>query len=238
MTIPLVATHSCVLIHDGLRNVFSRSHFRPVRIALSLSEDLESYLRSLDNVVWLVGVDGQISTTTALVERVVAATPGLKAVILTAHQRPDDTLAALKAGARGVLCQDLPAEQLIKSLELIALGDMVIYPQFSWGQTANGQIDETATFVGTTTEPSSENQQSADVPSLSRRELIILRMLMDGASNKVIARTLVITESTVKVHMKAILRKLRLKNRTQAAIWARNHVPATKMQTVDVRQMH
>ncbi len=49
-------------------------------------------------------------------------------------------------------------------------------------------------------------------------------MLMQGASNKVIARTMVITESTVKVHMKAILRKLRLQNRTQAAIWARNHV--------------
>ena len=62
------------------------------------------------------------------------------------------------------------------------------------------------------------------VPSLSRREMLILRMLMQGASNKVIARNLVITESTVKVHMKAILRKLRLQNRTQAAIWARNNV--------------
>jgi len=47
---------------------------------------------------------------------------------------------------------------------------------------------------------------------------------MQGASNKTIARNLVITESTVNVHMKAILRKLRLQNRTQAAIWARNNV--------------
>ena len=72
-------------------------------------------------------------------------------------------------------------------------------------------------------EAANENQTS-DVPSLSRREMLILRMLMQGASNKVIARNMVITESTVKVHMKAILRKLRLQNRTQAAIWARNHV--------------
>jgi two-component system nitrate/nitrite response regulator NarL len=49
-------------------------------------------------------------------------------------------------------------------------------------------------------------------------------MLTEGASNKVIALKLVITESTVKVHMKAILRKLRLENRTQAAMWARNHI--------------
>ena len=64
------------------------------------------------------------------------------------------------------------------------------------------------------------------VRSLSRRELVILRTLTEGASNKIIARKLVITESTVKVHMKAILRKLRLQNRTQAAIWARTHLGA------------
>jgi two-component system nitrate/nitrite response regulator NarL len=66
---------------------------------------------------------------------------------------------------------------------------------------------------------------------LRRREkpvasLVILRTLTEGASNKIIARKLVITESTVKVHMKAILRKLRLQNRTQAAIWARTHLGA------------
>jgi two-component system nitrate/nitrite response regulator NarL len=60
--------------------------------------------------------------------------------------------------------------------------------------------------------------------NLTRREMLILQMLTKGASNKVIARNLVITESTVKVHMKGILRKLRLQNRTQAAIWARNQV--------------
>lgn len=59
---------------------------------------------------------------------------------------------------------------------------------------------------------------------LSRRELLILKGLTLGHSNKVIARNLVITESTVKVHMKAVLRKLRLVNRTQAAIWARENI--------------
>ena len=59
---------------------------------------------------------------------------------------------------------------------------------------------------------------------MSRRELVILRSLTEGASNKLIAIKLVITESTVKVHMKTILRKLRLQNRTQAAIWARTNL--------------
>ena len=61
--------------------------------------------------------------------------------------------------------------------------------------------------------------------SLSRRELVILRTLTEGASNKIIARKLVFRVD-VKVHMKAILRKLRLQNRTQAAIWARTHLGA------------
>ncbi len=61
-------------------------------------------------------------------------------------------------------------------------------------------------------------------PRLSRRELLILRTLTEGASNKVIALKLVLTELTVKVHMKSILRKLRLQNRTQAAIWARTYL--------------
>jgi two-component system nitrate/nitrite response regulator NarL len=61
-------------------------------------------------------------------------------------------------------------------------------------------------------------------PRLSSREIAILRLLMSGASNKVIARQLAITEATVKVHNKAILRKIRVQNRTQAAVWAHNHL--------------
>jgi len=64
----------------------------------------------------------------------------------------------------------------------------------------------------------------ADARSLSKREEAILRLLMEGGSNKMIARRLVITEATVKVHIKAILRKLRLHNRTQAAMWAYNNL--------------
>jgi two-component system nitrate/nitrite response regulator NarL len=61
-------------------------------------------------------------------------------------------------------------------------------------------------------------------PRLSSRELAILRLFMEGASNKVIARQLAIAEATVKVHNKAILRKLRLQNRTQAAVWAHSNL--------------
>ena len=60
-------------------------------------------------------------------------------------------------------------------------------------------------------------------PQLSPREKSILRCLVEGDSNKSIARKIDIAEATVKVHVKAILRKIRVQNRTQAAIWAMNH---------------
>jgi two-component system nitrate/nitrite response regulator NarL len=62
-----------------------------------------------------------------------------------------------------------------------------------------------------------------DVPRLSYREACVLRFLVEGASNKVIGRNIEVAEATVKVHVKAILRKIRARNRTQAAVWAMNN---------------
>ena len=145
--------------------------------------------------------------------------------------------------------------QLIKSLELVALGESVMHPHFQQMVLTSPAGPETG-VLALNGELSAANDRMANIQlfpprladmrspesralaseqptpgnevvrSLSRRELVILRTLTEGASNKIIARKLVITESTVKVHMKAILRKLRLQNRTQAAIWARTHLGA------------
>jgi two-component system, NarL family, nitrate/nitrite response regulator NarL len=246
MSVPIVVTHPSTLFHNGLRQLFSKSRFRPVRIATSLNDELETYLRTQGSCVWLTGVETSIAATNALVRKVVAANPGVKAVILAPAQNPENIVAALKAGAWGFLCQDICGERLLKSLDLIALSEMVVHPQFAWSPAANenkakgcaededrcGARSGAALMVQSLESRSgascatdlAESGTGQGVPSLSRRETLILRMLVQGASNKVIARNMVITESTVKVHMKAILRKLRLQNRTQAAIWARNNV--------------
>jgi len=65
--------------------------------------------------------------------------------------------------------------------------------------------------------------QSHDTPQLSTREKFVLKCLTEGNSNKTIARRINIADATVKVHVKAILRKIRVHNRTQAAIWAMNN---------------
>jgi len=247
MSLPIVVTHPSPLLHNGLRQLLAKSRFRPVRIATTLTDDLESYLVSLDSGVWLTGIERSPAATNALVRKVVVANPRVKTIIMAVSEEPRDIVAALKAGACGYLRQDVAGETLLKSLDLIAHGEMIVHPQFVALEMVqvDGQmgenLDDAAAYVLTNgraalthiAEPrstlvvklgESNDNQISDVPSLSRREMLILRMLMQGASNKTIARNLVITESTVKVHMKAILRKLRLQNRTQAAIWARNNV--------------
>jgi two-component system nitrate/nitrite response regulator NarL len=132
------------------------------------------------------------------------------------------------------LHHDITADQLIKSLELIVTGEAVIYPLSAvcGARTQQAEVAIHTEPVAAETcgrvaerDPSYEGLPRGTIArGLSSRELAILRTLMEGASNKVIARKLVITEATVKVHMKAILRKLSLQNRTQAAIWARNYL--------------
>ena len=83
MSSPVVVTHPCTLFHDGLRQTFKKSSFRPVRIVSVLSEEVENYLRSLDSCVWLIGVERYSSTTNDLVRRVVTTIPGVMATGLS-----------------------------------------------------------------------------------------------------------------------------------------------------------
>ncbi len=253
--IPLVVTHPCALVRDGLREILSKSSFRPVHILPALNQDAEGVLASGGVCIWLVGVNECGPAANDLVRSVVAANPSVRAVILTASHTAACILPAFQAGACGFLRQDIPSKQLIKSLELVALGQSVMHPHFQQMALTSPAGPETG-VVAVGSELSADNDRTANIQlfpprladmrsleargpagelpmpgndvarSLSRRELVILRTLTEGASNKIIARKLVITESTVKVHMKAILRKLRLQNRTQAAIWARTHLGA------------
>jgi two-component system nitrate/nitrite response regulator NarL len=239
MSTPLVVTHSCTLLHDGLRQIFKKSTFRPVRIVSTLDAETEAYIRGQENCVWLVGIERDNLTTKDLVRRMVATNSGVKAVILAADRKPSDIVAALHAGACGFLCQDIPGERLIKSLELIAHDGMVVYAHcgpvgderkdigaqevLSSDPRLSGSSDSEASSSRFSTAGECESQVGFVIRELTRREMLILRSLVEGASNKVIALKLVMTESTVKVHMKSILRKLRLQNRTQAAMWARDH---------------
>lgn len=116
------------------------------------------------------------------------------------------------AGADGYLLKSISANALIESLKLVALGEKVFPSMLT---DFLGAMRSNSSSTG-------ERVRVGDV-ALSQRELDIIRRLADGHSNKSIAKDLSITEATVKVHLKTVLRKLGATNRTQVAIWAVQH---------------
>jgi len=136
------------------------------------------------------------------------AYPATRIVVLADGLTVDSLREAMAAGIDGFLIKDVSPEALIQSLHLIMLGEKVfptnLAPMLIQMSMPTAQPD--ASFRG-----------------LSPREQEILQALVTGASNKLIASRLGITEATVKVHLKTLLRKIDVANRTQAAIWALNH---------------
>ena len=140
---PLVVTHQCALIRDVLHCIITKSRFPPVRILPTLDEDTENYLGSAGICIWLLGVKECTSTTNDLVRRVVAVNPSVRPVILAEFHTAKDIVLALASGACGFLCQDIPSKQLIKSLELVVLGQTVMPPHPAAFAEIAGQFKET-----------------------------------------------------------------------------------------------
>jgi len=135
--------------------------------------------------------------------------PKVGIVLMAETFELEPMMRAFSNGAMGYILKDIPAETLVGSLRLAALGEKVV-PSAMATLLADGfHPDGLPTGCGNI--------------ELSEREVHVLRSLTLGASNKIIARKLGICEATVKIHVKATLRKLKVSNRTQAAIWAMQH---------------
>ncbi len=127
-------------------------------------------------------------------------------VILTVSDRPGDIIAAIRAGADDYLLKDTEPEALLGRAQNILFGDDPVSAEL------------TALLTTALREDQAGRRRSLD--DLTERERLILRALSRGQSNKHIARALDIMESTVKVHIHSLLRKLQFHSRVEAAIWA------------------
>ncbi|HEX4882917.1 MAG TPA: response regulator transcription factor [Casimicrobiaceae bacterium] len=131
--------------------------------------------------------------------------PGMHVVMLTVSEDAEDLMTALRQGALGYLLKNIESAFLVESIRRAARGESVVSPEMAVklvrevrGGAASGPRPEV----------------------LSPREREILAHVARGASNKEIARSLDLAESTVKIHVQHILRKLELTSRVQAAVWA------------------
>ncbi len=207
-TIMIVDDHP--LLRKGLRQLLElEDELELVAEASSGQEALD--LVALDEPDLIVldlnmqGMDG-IETLKAMRERGVAS----RIVMLTVSDHDEDVVAAITNGADGFLLKDMEPEEIIRKIHQAALGKMVI-------------SDRLAEVLATALRRP-EKSANTVMESLTGRELEILKLIAKGLSNKLIARELNISDSTVKVHVKHVLKKMNLRSRVEAAVWAVNEL--------------
>ena len=140
--------------------------------------------------------------------------PETRVVMLTVSEDAEDLVDCLRAGATGYLLKNIETDYLTNAIQSAARGESVMSPQMT-GKLV--QEFRTQPKAGASS-PSGEEHEK-----LSPREKEIITHLARGASNKEVARSLGVAESTVKIHVQSILKKLNLTSRVQAAVYAVEH---------------
>ena len=138
--------------------------------------------------------------------------PHIKVVVLTVSDDEQDLVEAVKSGAHGYLLKDLEAEAFFEALDAVEHGESVISPRLA---------RRLANEFGGEADPASLPPPGDG--TLTDREHEVLRLVAAGLTNREIADRLSISENTVKFHMRGILDKLHLRNRTEVARWVAEH---------------
>ena len=200
---------SLLSLQEGIEVVGTASNGqRAIEQALHLQPDvilMDVRMPVMDGVAATIQLRGQL--------------PQSKIMMLTTFDDDTYVLEALRAGASGYLLKDIPAHDLARAVHAVHRGIYQLDPA-----VAQRVVASLATGAGSQPAPPAGHVAdggSAKRGDMTERELEVLRLISRGASNREIAETLVISEGTVKNHISSILSRLGLRDRTQAAIYAR-----------------
>jgi two-component system nitrate/nitrite response regulator NarL len=212
MRVLLIDDHA--LVRKGIEELLQS---RGVQVVASVGSGAEGVRRARELPADLILLDVRMPGMNGIETLKALRASGVDApvVMLTMSREDADLSAALRAGARGYLLKDMEPEELLPALEAAVQGDNVVAQELV-GSLA-GLVRGDAGAVPPAPRP------AAPFAELTPRELEILECIADGSSNKMIARELDITDGTVKLHVKAILRKLGLRSRVEAAVSAVEH---------------
>ena len=212
MRVLLIDDHA--LVRKGIEELLES---RGVQVVASVSSGKEGVRRALELSSDIILLDVKMPGLTGIetLQQLRESGVNTPVVMLTMSREDADLGAALRAGAQGYLLKDIEPEELVPALEAALLGNSVV---------AREMVGSLAQLVrGSTGANPQEPLPATPFADLTPRELEILEHLAGGFSNKMIARALDITDGTVKLHVKAILRKLGMRSRVEAAVAAVTH---------------
>lgn len=201
------------LIRESLKIILSmKEEFEVIDTVASGSEVIESIHKQMPDLILMdirmPNMDGV--QCTKFVKEVY---PEIKVIVLTTFDDDDYIFSAIKYGASGYLLKGVSLEELSNSIKVVLEGGAIFNPDVAskvtkiFSQMANNNI------------VSDSFDEADDLPSLSNTEWKIIQQVSQGLSNKEIAETLKFTEGTIRNYLSVILEKIKLRDRTQLAIW-------------------
>ena len=210
MSIKIILIDDHTLFRSGIKALLSRqSDFEVIGEAADGFTGIKLVEQMRPDIV-LLDLDMPVMNGRETLAQILSSNPQQTVVMLTVSEDNDDLTECMRIGARGFLLKNINADFLLDSIRKAVDGDNVFSPEM------------TTRLVQSLISPSAPRTDQA-LSTLTPRELEILGYLAAGHSNKVIARHLELAESTIKVHVQNILRKLNLSSRVQAAVYAVQH---------------
>jgi DNA-binding NarL/FixJ family response regulator len=198
VTIRLLIVDDHPIVRDGLRGAFAgTAEFEVVGVATDGAEAVERATVLRPDVVLMDLRMPQMDGVEAI-RRLQHEAPSVRVLVLTTFDTDSDVLPAIEAGATGYLLKDAPVEELLRAVRAAARGESVLAP------TVAGRL------MGRVREPVARGT------TLSRRELQVLQLVADGATNREAAAKLFISEASIKTHLLHIYEKLGVRDRAAA----------------------
>jgi len=206
------------LFREGLQSLLQRRNIDVVAAVGDGNEGVK-IARDLDPDIILLDMRMPIIDGISVLIQLKKRELNMPIVILTTSSNEQDLLEALKNGASGYLLKDMEPDALVTALRDINAGKTVVAPHLTSVLVRFIQGDTTAI------------EKQGPFSALTPREGEILKLIADGQGNKLIARNLGISDGTVKLHVKAVLRKLEVHSRVEAAVMFIEHYYQSKEQT-------
>ena len=209
-SIRVVIVDDHALFRRGLDLVLSEEP--DIKVVGEAADGIEAVHRAEEMTPDVVVMDVRMPRSTGIeaARRIRERLPDTKVIMLTVSDNEEDLYAAVKAGASGYLLKEISIEELADAVRAVARGHSLISPSM-----ASKLLSEFNALV-----QQSEERHRSLLPSLTEREIDVLKLVAKGLSNREISEELYISENTVKNHVRNILEKLHLHSRMEAVVYA------------------